>query len=297
MAAPNSEFLVKLKLFVERRIGRVNLGLLKFIAGGHTRPLGLVVRATNGDFLIDVEDQIVGRKLAKGSYGADEIARIQTLVDPSSRVLIVGGHIGSLAIPLSTSVSAVDVIEANPKTFEILRINCRLNGRSNIALHCLAANDTSESLQFLTSRANSGGSKRLPVISNYMYTYDQPETVEVPGARLDSVFADAAPFDVIVMDIEGSEFFALRGMPNLLRDAQHLIVEFVPHHLRNVAAVSVSQFLDAVAAGGFTSMHVPSTGRDASWAQARSVLEEMYRSDTIDDGIIFSKVSLSTSNS
>ena len=53
-------------------------------------------------------------------------------------------------------------------------------------------------------------------------------------------------FDLVFMDIEGSEYFALKGMQNTLRRTENLVVEFISHHLKNVANVSVSEFVSII---------------------------------------------------
>ena len=62
----------------------------------------------------------------------NEIERINKLVDENSNVLIIGGHIGSLAIPISKFVNNCTVIEASPKTYELLKTNILLNKCDNI---------------------------------------------------------------------------------------------------------------------------------------------------------------------
>ena len=50
---------------------------------------------------------------------------------------------------------------------------------------------------------------------DYAYFYDSPEIIKVPAGPLDDVLAGQT-FDVILMDVDGSEYFALRGMQTLL---------------------------------------------------------------------------------
>jgi len=269
-------------------LGRAKAAALTRIAGG--RPLALLVESDNGIFAVDIEDQYVSRHLAHGGYALDELARLEGLVDERSRVLVVGGHVGALIIPLSKRVARVEAIEANPSSFRLLEINCRINGADNVGLHSIAASDSDEPLTFVVSRTNSGGSKRAPTIASYLYSYDKPDQIRVPAARLDERFPRES-FDVITLDIEGSEYFALTGMPRLLASARHLVVEFVPHHLRNVAGIGVEQFLTAVEPGGFTTLQVPSMGRRVPWREASHVLGQLFEANQSDDGIVFSRES------
>jgi FkbM family methyltransferase len=247
----------------------------------------LLVNSSQGLFLVAPEDLGVGRSLIeRGGYGHDEIQRINCLTNENSAVLFVGTHIGALAIPVSRKVKHVTAIEANPDTFTLLTRNILLNNSTNISAIQLAASDQPGELEFLLSRANSGGSKRMPVTRAYNYFYDRPKIIKVRADRLDTIVPDG--HDVIVMDIEGSEYFALKGMERLLSEAHHLIVEFMPDHLKNVSNVSVKQFL-ALVEPHFESLSIPSKQLVLERPQFLSVLEEMYRLDETDDGIVFSK--------
>jgi FkbM family methyltransferase len=124
-------------------------------------------------------------------------------------------------IPLSGLCKKVVAIEANPTTFGLLEINLRINDVRNCRALNVAASDRKETLQFIINRTNSGGSKRMPVIRDYRYFYDNPETIQVPAVPLDDLFRDEA-IDLIVMDIEGSEYFALKGMQTILSRANVL---------------------------------------------------------------------------
>jgi hypothetical protein len=48
-------------------------------------------------------------------------------------------------------------------------MNVYLNGRKNITPLHLAASDKKESITFLLSKVNSGGSKRMPKFKKFMY--------------------------------------------------------------------------------------------------------------------------------
>jgi len=273
--------LSNIKLFLKRCLSRISRRVL----GVHVQ--ALLIDSGKYKFLVDVDDLGVGRHLReRGQYGISEVERIRSLIHPDSRVLIVGTHVGTLAIPVAETCAEVFAIEANPRTFELLSQNVAINGIENMHLFNLAASDECKPLRFLKSRVNSGGSKIVPRVNAYKYYYDQPEEVAVPGRRLDEVLKGIR-FDLIVMDIEGSEYFALKGMQEILARTEHLIIEFVPHHLRDVSGVSVEDFLSVV--GDFSQLTVPTLNRTVSPDQFRDVLIQLYRSELSDDGILFSR--------
>jgi hypothetical protein len=78
--------------------------------------------------------------------------------------------------------------------------------------------------------------------NEWPYMYDKPKTIQVQVKRLDDVFP-ADIFDLIVMDIEGSEALALQGMKALVERTNGLIVEVFEHHLRRIARINNEEFL------------------------------------------------------
>jgi len=273
----------QLELFVQSLIGR----LTRKLNGPHV--YALVTKAETGLFAVDPEDCMVGKRLRRGGqYGIDEIERLRPHLNPECSTLIVGAHIGTLAVPISRFCKDVVAIEANPDTYKLLTINIALNAISNCHAVNVAASSKDEQIKFLLSRANSGGSKRVPKHKEYKYYYDNPEEVAVRAVSLDE-FLDDKDFDVVVMDIEGSEYFALQGMQRILSRAKLLAVEFLPHHLKNVSGATVAQFLSVIAPH-FCRMTIPSMKKTVDASQFAAYLTEMYDKEQGDDGIIFEKV-------
>ena len=246
-----------------------------------------IVSTTQGTFAIEPKDMSVGRALLKsGEYGLDEVKRIVDLVGAQGKVLFVGTHVGAIAIPVSKLVSKVIAVEANPSTFKLLHYNKLLNGCENLELHEMAAGENSGEIEFLLNTANSGGSKRMPSIRKINYFYDSPEVVKVKLRALDDVINNSV--DLILMDIEGSEYFALKGMSRLLDSAKHLIVEFIPDHLRNVSAVSPDELIELIEPH-FNHLYIPSLGVMVTKKKFSEKLNEMYAANLSDNGIVFSK--------
>jgi FkbM family methyltransferase len=256
------------------------------LMGSHVE--AVLVRGDTGTYLVDVEDMTVGRRLARnGEYGAAELKRLLSVVTEQASVLFVGSHVGTLVVPASKHCREVIAIEANPRTFQLLRENLLLNECKNVQALNIAASDKNERIRFVLSRTNPGGSKRMPVVRDYAYFYDSPDVVSVEAHPLDEVLGDSR-IDIILMDIEGSEYFALGGMQQILSRASVLFMEFIPHHLRNVSGVSVDQLL-ALIRPHFSTMFVPSLEITASNDRFGDVLQSMYDRERSDDGIVFTK--------
>ena len=269
---------------------RLNLGFKKIKSKRIRKKLGnnikaIITNSENGLFAVDPEDLEVGQKLLSGGFGIEEVQRLKKFIDNKSKVLIVGTHIGSLAIPLSKHCKEVTAIEANPNTYELLEINLQLNNAENVTPHNIFASDSQEKVEFLLNTVNSGGSKRKPKKSSFLYDFDNPEIIELESHRLDDYLPEH-DYDLILMDIEGSEYFAMKGMKDILSNCKTLVVEFLPHHLKNVADIDVETFL-SVLPGHFTKFELPDNKQEHNISEVNTVLQKMYDSNIGEDGIIF----------
>lgn len=238
-------------------------------------------------YLVDPMDNVIGQELRiNGTSSADQIKLLGELIEKEDNLLVVGAHIGTLAIPLSKKCKTLTAIEANPDTYSLLIKNISLNQASNCYPYQFAAQDVPGEITFLLNRQNSGGSKREPIVAMDMYYYDHPKKVKVNGYRLDDQFPSET-FDMIIMDIEGSEYFALKGMPNLLKRTKGLLIEFLPHHLKYVSGVSIEQFYDPLSA--FDCMLVPSRNILINQEEIFATLKHMFENDITDEGLLFMK--------
>jgi FkbM family methyltransferase len=248
----------------------------------------LIVKTNNGLFAVDPEDTGVGFKLrVSGQWGVDQIESLKSFLTFESKVLTVGAHIGTLAIPIAKLCKEVVAVETNPKTYELLEKNILLNSAVNCRAINVAASNKEETIRFLLSRSNSGGSKRLPKKKSYIYYYDNSEEISVTAFSLDR-YLDNSEFDMVIMDIEGSEYFALQGMQAILSKTKLLVVEFLPHHLKNVSGVTVAQFLSVIAPH-FSILTIPTKNITVEPKNFLPVLSDMYNREQEDEGIIFKK--------
>ena len=260
--------------------------LARKLLGPHVS--GLIVQSDNGMLAVGLEDSVVGWKLRKrGAYGLEEVDRLKKYLTAESKVLIVGAHIGSLVVPISRICKQVVAIEADPDTYRLLTTNLLLNDVSNCRAINIAASDKAGKLDFLINRANSGGNKRVPKTKHPMYYSDGSAVISVDAFALDD-YLDDLMFDLVLMDIEGSEYFALQGMQKILAHARVLVVEFLPHHLKNVSGVTVEQFLSVIPPH-FRTLTIPSKGLTVDATDRATALTDMFKHDQADDGIIFTR--------
>ena len=240
-----------------------------------------------GNFWVDTRDQFVAKSLSStGEYSPSERHLYSKFITQNSNALWLGAHIGALVIPFAKYVQRVDTFEANPKTFELLEKNLMLNECKNVTAFNIAANDVAGELNFICNTVNSGGSKRAPHKMNKAYLDTETELRTVQCVDLDSFLSDH-DYDFIFMDIEGSETHAMRGMSSILKNAKTLVVEFIPHHLTNVANVTPKKFL--LPLQDFKTMVVPSLRRCFYGNEIEPVLNVMFNNNACDPGLIFHK--------
>ena len=203
----------------------------------------------NGSFLAAADDIEIGKKLGvEGGYDLEELHQMEQVLNDSSVVYVIGTHIGLLLVPIARKVKEVIGYEANPQTFELMQMNIQLNGSKNVRVYNYAVGNKDGEVEFLMNVANTGGSKIKPRKERFIYTFDKPSVVSVTMKAVDEhVASENLPAaDMIVMDIEGAEYYALKGMQKMLAESRSLYIEFIPHHLRDVAGVNAAQFLELI---------------------------------------------------
>lgn len=249
---------------------------------------GVLANTKQGLYVVDPEDSYISRDLLhQGLYNEPERALLQSLITNESDVLVVGAHIGAHAVPLSKLCRKLIAIEANPRAFRYLLANLRLNDCRNTTTYNIAAGDKRENIKFLASRHNSGGSKRMPVRNRSDYMYDDPEVIEVESVSLDTLLP-AETFELVIMDIEGSEYAACRGMQKILSSTRSLAVEFLPHHMTDVANVTVEEFAGPILPN-FEWLFVPAHDQLVTKQDMLAKLRSIHAAGEKHDTIIFMK--------
>jgi FkbM family methyltransferase len=257
--------------------------ILNFFFGSNVK--ALLAPTVFGDMLISPSDLHVSRQILKsGNYNPDEIFQLKKLVNTKDKLLVVGAHIGSFAIPASKLVRNVVAIEANPNTFDLLTKNITLNNIHNMKAFNYAAGEKKGTIDFLMSVENSGGSKRVPFLKKNAYYYDNPRLIKVDAYALDQKLSEK--FDVVMMDIEGSEYFAIQGMQRIIKNSRIFIFEFIPDHLENVAHVSVKDFVSIIPLNNFKKAYFPRLNLKVDIEHLESALDKVAKLQTYEDGVI-----------
>lgn len=195
---------------------------------------------------LPISDITIGKNLGfKGHWNFSEIQKLLQQTTQDDVIYFIGTHVGTLLVPIAKKVKTVVGFEANEDTFWFIKANLCLNKISNATIFNKAVGDGAKKVTFYKNTVNTGGSKIKPIKDSILYNYDNPKQVEVDMVALDPFIAEQSltPPSGIIMDIEGAEYFALKGMQATLAKVRFLYVEFVPHHLQNVSNTSVEKFI------------------------------------------------------
>ena len=210
---------------------------------------GIIYDSKNGYMALPISDITIGKNLGfKGHWNFNEIQKLLQQTTQDDVIYFIGTHVGTLLVPIAKKVKTVVGFEANEDTFWFIKANLCLNKISNATIFNKAVGDGAKKVTFYKNTVNTGGSKIKPIKDSILYNYDNPKQVEVDMVALDPFIAEQSltPPSGIIMDIEGAEYFALKGMQATLAKVRFLYVEFVPHHLQNVSNTSVEKFLKAI---------------------------------------------------
>ncbi len=213
----------------------------------HTK--GIIYNTKNGIIAMSHEDMMIGKHLGqKGSWNLEEIKILNEIIRPTDHIYFLGTHVGTLLVPIAQTCKSVVGYEANPETFWFLKQNINLNNLTNVQAFNYAVGNDAKKVVFYQSKVNTGGSKIEPLIQDLSYEFDHPEKIEVQMVSLDAHLKSQGlqTPDGIIMDIEGAEYFALKGMAETLPNLRFLYMEYVPHHLKNVSATSNQELISMI---------------------------------------------------
>ena len=211
-------------------------------------------------------------------YEVEETALCERLVKHGDRVLDVGANIGYFTLLLARLVGPdgeVFSFEPDPEHFSLLTRSVALNGFGQVRAFNEAAGAGPATLRLYRSGVNSG-MHRL-----YESVVCSAEYVTVPVCRIDAKIT--GPVDFIKLDIEGYEWFALRGMDVMVRNSPNvtLLMEFSPLSMWE-AGYSPLEVLSLLEAWGMN-LHrsVDGAWRSCSLSALRAAIERLPETEVL----------------
>jgi len=152
-------------------------------------------------------------------------------VRPGMTVADIGANIGYYTVQFANWTGAagkVYAFEPDPDNYALLEKNIQSNGYQNIHPYKLAISDKSGAGQLFISEDNRGDHRLFD-------TSQSRRRIPIETASLDDFSnKNQMKIDFIKMDIQGSEYVALRGMKKLIESNPSIVIfsEFSPIHLR-----------------------------------------------------------------
>jgi len=193
-------------------------------------------------------------------------------VKPGAIVLDIGaqfGYYSLLAAKLVGPEGRVFAFEPAPSNFEILKRNIQVNNYTHIIYPVQKAvgNKQGKITLFLYEHSDSHGMFRHPEAA-------VKGAISVEAISIDE-FLRGQPVDVIKMDIEGNEPFALEGMKETISRSNNLILftEFAPFFLRR-GGTKPEDYLTQLERLGFDVQLIDEHSRCL-----RPVTEDFFRTD------------------
>jgi FkbM family methyltransferase len=218
--------------------------------------------------VLNINDKFIGRPiLLKSSYEENVTRVLLQHLKPDIHFLDIGANIGFFSLLVASQCPESTVISFEPdatnfKLLQMSRIYNRFEAR--IRAYPLAVSDRNETILLagVGDQDNSGAK----ITSNdrdmlEQFTQSSGSNFQtIQAVQLDAFLTDAR-IDLVKLDIEGHEPFAIQGMLHLLKQNQPVIlVEFSPISLTHIGKTSPADFLQTFIDLGYHLTIIPPSG-------------------------------------
>ncbi|GAB4005377.1 hypothetical protein GCM10028808_05050 [Spirosoma migulaei] len=183
-----------------------------------------------GDFSMYVDAHDTLQITGSGKFEETETQTILSFVKEDTVMLDIGANMGFYSIRVGQKAKKGKVIafEPDPGNFAILQKNLALNTLTNVVTYNAALSDKKDTLRLYKHPFNVGDYR--------LYNDgDFTEYVDVPTLRIDDTVSERV--DLIKIDVQGFEYFVLKGGRALLAKYKPIVIsEFWPRGLYNSGA-------------------------------------------------------------
>jgi len=224
--------------------------------------------------LLNIQDKSIGRPLLmKGSYEQSTSETFVKYLKPDSCVIDIGANIGYYSLLAASQCPRGKVFSFEPdkKNFQMLKTSIVYNGfEAIIQAYNLAVSNANKTIIIsdLGNTSNSGArvtseNEDLLKINSAPDAYFE----KIEAIQLDT-FLTEIRVDIVKIDIEGHEPYAIQGMLNTLkRDQPVIFAELAPSNIKLFSGMEPSDFLQPLLDIGYHISLVQRNGRLIEFSQ------------------------------
>lgn len=191
-------------------------------------------------FLLDPEDVIERRILAKGIWRREIWSWVASHLSPGATMVDVGAHIGDISLRAARAVGPTGVvvaIEPHPALAARLRDNVTASGLSNVHVWEVACSDEAGRAYLYAGPSINLGASSLSRQSVLDHEGDGDVRLTVDLMTLDQIVdsSNLSRVNVVKVDAQGAELRLLRGATKTIRRFRPaIVVEAVDSRPRNL---------------------------------------------------------------
>jgi len=204
-----------------------------------------------GDFIMGIpsDEWGLGMYLSlNGHFEKGSEVVFQSLLSSGMVVLDIGANLGIYTLYALQAGCEVYSFEPTPSTFDILKKNVKVNGFENsnkLQLINKAVSDKNGTVDFYIKQGICG--------QNSLFKgTDTLDSIAVETIIADDYLKGLDKVDIIKIDVEGAEYYAMLGLKNIIARSPEIkiLIEFSPENMRNTN-LSPKILLDLIKEYGF----------------------------------------------
>lgn len=188
-------------------------------------------------------------------YEPKESELILSLLKKGDTVIDIGANVGYMTCLMGQRVGTIGTVyafEPEPRNFEILHRNIKLNNLSNVKAYNLALSEKCGVSRLFISPENKGD--HTLVFLNNGRGFVNVKTVRIDG------FISERDISLVKIDVQGYELHVLNGMTSYLsnRVVRNIIVEFTPFRVKK-SGKTPYEFFEIIQRYGLNAVIITST--------------------------------------
>jgi len=187
-----------------------------------------------GDFIMGIpsDEWGLGMYLSlNGHFEKGSEVVFQSLLSSDMVVLDIGANLGIYTLYALQAGCEVYSFEPTPATFDILKKNVKVNGFENsnkLQLINKAVSDKNGTVDFYIKQGICG--------QNSLFKgTDTLDSIAVETIIADDYLKELDKVDIIKIDVEGAEYYAMLGLKNIITRSPEIkiLIEFSPENMKN----------------------------------------------------------------